>query len=110
MSDSPVSRAFLAEETRRYHHFIVLAFWLAIITGAEIILIFLPLPMPVVLTVLTLLSIGKFFAVTLWFMHLIYDKRLLFWIFLSALVLALATFTALLALMDPTRTDTKWFS
>jgi hypothetical protein len=43
-------------------------------------------------------------------MHLIYDKRLLFWIFLSALVLALATFTALIALLNPAAVDTKWFS
>jgi len=90
------SPAFLAEEVRRYHHFIVLALWLAVVTGAEIVLIFLPLPVAVILTVLTLMSAGKFFAVILWFMHLIYDKRLLFWCFLSALVLAFATFTAVL--------------
>jgi len=35
---------FLAEEVRRYHHFITLALWLAAITGAEIVLIFLPMP------------------------------------------------------------------
>jgi cytochrome c oxidase subunit IV len=110
MSDLTLDRAFLAEETRRYHHFITLALWLAVITGAEIVLIFLPVPMAVVLSILILLSVGKFFAVTLWFMHLIYDKRLLFWIFLSALVLALATFTALIALLNPAAVDTKWFS
>jgi cytochrome c oxidase subunit 4 len=110
MSDATLSRAFLAEETRRYHHFITLALWLSVITGAEIVLIFLPVPMAVVLSILILLSVGKFFAVILWFMHLIYDKRLLFWVFLSALLLALGTFAALLALMSPDRVDTKWFS
>jgi cytochrome c oxidase subunit 4 len=104
------SPEFLAEETRRYHHFITLALWLAVVTGAEIVLIFLPVPMPVVLTVLSLMSAGKFFAVILWFMHLIYDKRLLFWIFVTALALTFATFTALLALMSADRIDTRWFS
>ncbi|MEI7650620.1 MAG: hypothetical protein WCJ96_01265 [Verrucomicrobiota bacterium] len=109
-TEAAPSPAFLAEETRRYHHFITLALWLAVVTGAEIVLIFLPVPMPVVLTVLSLMSAGKFFAVILWFMHLIYDKRLLFWIFVGALMLAFATFTGLLALLSPDHIDPKWFS
>jgi hypothetical protein len=43
-------------------------------------------------------------------MHLIYDHKLLFWIFMSGLVLAFATYTALLALFSVDRIDTKWFS
>lgn len=101
---------FLAEEVRRYHHFITLALWLAAITGAEIVLIFVPVPMSVILTALSVMSAVKFFAVILWFMHLIYDHKLLFWIFLSGLVLAFATFSALLALFSLDRIDTKWFS
>ena len=104
------SPAFLAEEVRRYHHFIVLALWLAVVTGAEIVLIFLPLPVAVVFTVLALMSAGKFFAVIMWFMHLIYDKRLLIWCFLAGLVLAFATFAAVLNLFDAARIDTRWFS
>jgi cytochrome c oxidase subunit 4 len=113
MSSSPEaapSPEFLAEETRRYHHFITLALWLAVVTGAEIVLIFVPVSMPVVLTVLSLMSAGKFFAVILWFMHLIYDKRLLFWIFVAALALAFATFTAMLALFSVDVLDPKWIS
>ena len=53
---------------------------------------------------------GKFFAVILWFMHLIYDKRLLFWCFVTGLALAFATFTALLCLFSVDRIDTRWFS
>ena len=104
------SPAFLAEEVRRYHHFIVLALWLAVVTGAEIVLIFLPIPVAAILTILTLMSAGKFFAVILWFMHLIYDKRLLFWCFLAGLVLAFATYAALLCLFSVERIDTRWFS
>ena len=101
---------FLAEEVRRYHHFITLALWLAAITGAEIVLIFVPVPMPVILTLLSLMSAIKFFAVILWFMHLIYDARLLFWLFFAGLALAFATFTAVLVLFSTDRIDTKWFA
>jgi len=41
---------------------------------------------------------------------LIYDHRLLFWVFIAGLALAFATFTALLALFHVDRIDTKWFS
>lgn len=109
-SEAAPAPTFLAEEVRRYHHFIVLALWLAVVTGAEIVLIFLPLPVAAILTILTLMSAGKFFAVILWFMHLIYDKRLLFWCFVAGLVLAFATFTALLCMFSADRIDTRWFS
>jgi hypothetical protein len=56
------------------------------------------------------MSAGKFFAVILWFMHLIYDKRLLFWCFLAGLVLAFATYAAVLTLFSADRIDTRWFS
>jgi cytochrome c oxidase subunit 4 len=101
---------FLAEEVRRYHHFITLALWLAAITGAEIVLIFVPFPMAVILTLLSLMSAVKFFAVILWFMHLIYDHKLLFWVFMCGMVLAFATFAAVLNLFSADRIDTKWFS
>ena len=110
MSDAVIDQKTIAIETERYHHFITLALWLAAITGAEIVLIYVPLSMPVVLTILSAMSAIKFFAVILWFMHLIYDHKLLFWIFMCGLVLAFATFSALLALLSSDRIDTRWFS
>ena len=50
------SQDFLAEEVRRYHHFIVLALWLAVVTGAEIVLIYLPLPTAVIFTAVYLVE------------------------------------------------------
>ncbi len=105
-----VDAGFLAEETRRYHHFITLALWLAVITGGEIVVIFLPLPALLILAVLAIPSVVQFFAMVLWFMHLIYDARLLFWLFLSGLMLACVTFTALVALFSFDRVDTLWFA
>ena len=110
MSDAVIDQKTIAIETERYHHFITLALWLAAITGVEIVLINLPLAPVVILGVLALLSAIKFFAVILWFMHLIYDKRLLFWCFLAGLVLAFATYAAVLALFSADRIDTRWFS
>ena len=43
-------------------------------------------------------------------MHLIYDKRLLFWIFVAALMLTFATFSALLALFSVDVLDPKWIA
>ena len=110
MSDAVIDQKTIAIETERYHHFITLALWLAAITGVEIVLIFLPLPAAALLGVLSLLSAIKFFAVILWFMHLIYDKRLLFWCFFAGLALAFATYAAMLMLFSVDRIDTRWFS
>jgi cytochrome c oxidase subunit 4 len=110
MSEAVLDPKTLAVETERYHHFITLALWLAAITGVEIVLIFLPVSPVVILTVLSLLSAIKFFAVILWFMHLIYDARLLFWLFFAGLALAFATFTAMIILFSVDRIDTKWFA
>jgi cytochrome c oxidase subunit IV len=110
MSHAATEQNLISEEIRRYHHFITLALWLAAITGVEIVLIFLPVSLSIILAVLCILSAIKFFAVILWFMHLIYDHRLLFWIFITGMGLTFATFTALLALFTVDRVDTKWFS
>ena len=110
MSEAVLDPKTLAVETERYHHFITLALWLAAITGVEFVLIFLPVSPVVILTVLSLLSAIKFFAVILWFMHLIYDARLLFWLFFAGLALAFATFAAMIILFSVDRIDTKWFA
>jgi cytochrome c oxidase subunit 4 len=110
MSEAVLDPKTLAVETERYHHFITLALWLAAITGVEIVLIFLPVAPVIILTVLSLLSAIKFFAVILWFMHLIYDARLLFWLFFAGLALAFATFAAMIILFSVDRIDTKWFA
>jgi cytochrome c oxidase subunit 4 len=110
MSDAAIDHKTIAIETERYHHFITLALWLAAITGVEIVLIYIKLDPALILGVLALLSAIKFFAVILWFMHLIYDARLLFWLFFAGLALAFATFAAMIVLFSTDRIDTKWFS
>jgi len=87
-------------ENQRYHTFINIAMALAVITGIEIVIIFLPFSFAVIMTSLIVLSVIKFIAVILWFMHLIYDKILCFYLFLAGMIIATGTLVALLALMD----------
>ena len=91
----------LQQENNRYYTFLNLAYFLAVITGIEILIIILPFSKAVIISSLVVLSVVKFFAVILWFMHLIYDKCLLIALFLFGLILAVGTVIALLLLADP---------
>lgn len=110
MSEStahPLSKAFLAAEQKKYFTFVNLAFLMTALTGVELILIFLPLPPIVIGTVLVSLSLIKFVGVIFWFMHLVYDKVFLTFVFLFGMALATATIAALLALFGADRVDTS---
>lgn len=96
-----VSPNQLRQENSRYYTFLNLSFFLAVITGIEILIIILPFPKSLIAGALIVLSSIKFFGVIFWFMHLIYDKRLLTFLFLFGLVLALGTVAALILLMSP---------
>lgn len=90
----------IAEEQQRYHTFINIALFLAVLTGIEIVIIFFPWPYWLLMSGLVVLSLIKFVAVILWFMHLIYDRMLLFWLFMTGLLIGTGTLIALLALLD----------
>ena len=108
--DAAAMASVIRTEQVRYHHFITLALWLAVITAFEVVLIFLPFPEGVILTTLITLSVVKFFAVITWFMHIIYDKKILFYLFAAGLAIAFATVVALLFIFETDRIDTKWFA
>ncbi len=98
------------EEKNRYYAFVNLALFLSFLTSVEIVIIFIPVAKWIIMTALVLLSIVKFFLVILWFMHLIYDKAILFMIFLAGLLIATGTIIALLYLFQPQDMDRKAFS
>lgn len=108
--DDHAMGSIIRTEQIRYHHFITLALWLAVITAFEVVLIFLPFHESLILGTLVGLSVLKFFAVITWFMHIIYDKKVLFYLFMSGLAIAFATVVALLFIFEPDRVDTKWFA
>lgn len=105
MSHALTHDELLRQENQRYHAFINLALFLAVLTGIEIVIIFLPWSFWLIMTGLIVLSLIKFICVILWFMHLIYDKILLFWLFMAGLVLAGGTMIALLVLFSPKDVD-----
>ena len=95
-----ISPEVIKEENKRYHAFINLGLFLAVLTGIEIVIIFFPWNPWLIFWGLVVLSVIKFIAVIAWFMHLIYDKALLTLVFLSGLIIATGTVAALLLLFD----------
>lgn len=88
----------------RFHIFMQIAMFLAVITGMEIVIIFMPLANWFVYTVLAILSLIKFLAVIFYFMHLRWDKVFCTILFFIGLILGGGTTTALLLLFAEDRT------
>jgi cytochrome c oxidase subunit 4 len=82
----------------RFHIYVQIAMILAIITGVELLLIFLPFPKPLLIGSLVLLSAVKFLFVIFFFMHLRWDRVFCTVLFFIGLVLAGGTMWALLNL------------
>ena len=80
----------------KFHVFVQLAMILAIITGMELLVIYLPLEKWLVITLLAIMSIVKFMAVIFVFMHLKWDKMFCTILFFIGLILGSGTLVALL--------------
>jgi cytochrome c oxidase subunit 4 len=87
-----------AHSQSRYNVYVQIAMTLAIITGVEILLIFLPFAKWLVIAALVALSTVKFLFVIFFFMHLRWDKLLCTAIFFIGLVLGGGTLWALVRL------------
>jgi len=85
-------------EPSKFHVFIQIAMILAVITGVEVVLVYLPLAKWFVVSTLCILSAVKFMFVIFIFMHLKWDKLLCTILFFIGLVLAGGTMWALLHL------------
>jgi cytochrome c oxidase subunit IV len=84
----------------KFHLFVQIAMILAIITGVEIVLIYVPLAKWFIVSSLVFLSLVKFMMVIFWFMHLKFDKAFCTILFFIGLVLAGGTVAALLAIFS----------
>jgi cytochrome c oxidase subunit 4 len=82
----------------KFQIYVQIAMLLAIITGIEIICVYLPFAKWLIVTTLVVLSIVKFMFVIFYFMHLRWDKPFCTILFFIGLVLAAGTMWALLAL------------
>lgn len=82
----------------KFHLFVQIAMILAVITGVEIVLIYIPLAKWLIVTSLVVLSLVKFLMVIFWFMHLKFDKAFCTILFFIGMVLAGGTVGALMLL------------
>jgi cytochrome c oxidase subunit 4 len=72
--------------------YIKVAIFLAIITLAEVLIYYVESLGDLLILILIVLSVIKFAAVVMWFMHLRFDSRLFRRLFVTGLVLAFAVY------------------
>ena len=85
-------------DVSKFQIYIQIAMLLAVITGIEIICVYIPFPKWIIVTTLVVLSIVKFMFVIFYFMHLRWDKPFCTILFFIGLTLAAGTMWGLLAL------------
>jgi cytochrome c oxidase subunit 4 len=85
-------------EESKFQIYVQIAMLLAVITGIEIITVYLPFAVPILFTVLVVFSIVKFMFVIFFFMHLRWERPFCTILFFIGLVLAGFTMWALLKL------------
>jgi cytochrome c oxidase subunit IV len=85
-------------EPSKLHIYVQIAMILGVITGFEIVLIYLPIAKWIIFTALAVLSTVKFMYVIFYFMHLRWDKVFCTILFFIGLILAAGTMWALMAL------------
>jgi cytochrome c oxidase subunit 4 len=85
-------------DDNKFQLFVKLAMFLAIITGLEIITVYLPFVPWLLVTALITMSVVKFMYVIFVFMHLKWDKLFCTVLFFIGLILAGGTMWALLQL------------
>ncbi|HEV2686845.1 MAG TPA: cytochrome C oxidase subunit IV family protein, partial [Actinomycetota bacterium] len=76
--------------------YVIVALWLALITGAEISISYIKMPDPAKIVALVVLSAIKFAAVVAYFMHLKFDNPALRKPFITGIILACTLYTIVL--------------
>ncbi|MGA3007025.1 MAG: cytochrome C oxidase subunit IV family protein [Opitutaceae bacterium] len=84
----------------KFHIFVQLAMILSVITGVEIIMVYLPFAHWLLFATLAVLSAVKFLCVIFLFMHLRWDKMFCTVLFFIGLILAGGTMWALLQIFS----------
>jgi len=92
------TQAVHAVEQSKFGLYVEIAMLLAVITGLELVTVYLPFMKWLLVTVLVVLSTVKFMFVIFYFMHLRWDKAFCTILFFIGLVLAGGTMWALLKL------------
>src|ERR1700734_296566 len=97
-SDVSLPAADHGVEQGKFWIYVQIAMLLAVITGLELVTVYLPFMKWLLVTVLVVLSTVKFMFVIFYFMHLRWDKAFCTILFFIGLVLAGGTMWALLKL------------
>lgn len=84
----------------KFEIYVQIAMLLAVITGVEIIMVYLPFLKWLLISGLVVLSIVKFMFVIFYFMHLRWDKPFCTILFFIGLVLAVGTVWALIKIFS----------
>lgn len=100
MSSSAASVGHHDADENKFQIYVQIAMLLAVITGIEIVAIFLPFAKWLVIGGLVTLSVVKFLYVIFFFMHLKWDKAFCTILFFIGLVLATGTTWALLEIFS----------
>jgi cytochrome c oxidase subunit IV len=87
-----------SHDVSKFQIYVQIAMLLAIITGIEIVAVYLPFPKWLLVTALVVMSTVKFMFVIFYFMHLRWDKPFCTILFFIGLGLAAGTMWGLLAL------------
>ena len=87
------------EEHTTPRTYVRIAAILAVITVAEVVIYYIPAVRGVLVPVLIVLSLAKFLMVVGFFMHLKFDHRLYRFMFGAGMVLTLAVYLAMLAMV-----------
>ena len=82
----------------KFQIYVQIALLLAVITGIEIVIVYVPFARWLIVTTLVVLSVVKFLFVIFYFMHLRWDKPFCTILFFIGLVLAAGTMGGLLLL------------
>ena len=98
MSASTSAVSAHSHDESKFQIYVQIAMLLAVITGVEIVAVYLPFAKWLVVTALVVFSAVKFMFVIFYFMHLRWDKAFCTILFFIGLVLAGGTMAALLAL------------
>ncbi len=89
-----------AHESSKFQIYVQIAMLLAVITGIEIVCVYLPFAKWILVTTLVVLSTVKFMFVIFYFMHLRWDKPFCTILFFIGLILAAGTMWGLLSLFS----------
>jgi cytochrome c oxidase subunit 4 len=87
-----------SHDVSKFQIYVQIAMLLAVITGIEIVAVYIPFAKWIIVTTLVVLSLVKFMFVIFYFMHLRWDKPFCTILFFIGLVLASGTMWGLLAL------------